>query len=912
MTRNIFRFLSMLFLSMGLPLAGFASAWAAGVGSAEAAASTPALEADTSMPFELRRDIENALKDRVSDLLKDKNAEGVSYKRGTYSKSFRKVDDTTCKVTFHVDTAEKSKMTTQRFLLTLKQDSQNKEKWKIVSEELQDTYSDVYRPVLNEAAFHRFDGFHFDKEGLKASGTKGSLYEVYRNGKIESFIVTASDLYYAYTPPSPKQQKLWEKMKRDHPSNVIFKPDYLRVGCDPVTCEQLLSAQFAGLKPASLQTVDESLRSRYQDRSGDYTNSLKDDYFRFFSPPPEPDRREWNLEFDKGDFKPRSPGRGIRLSYDNWEPREVSFDVYSLYESFPFWQTVYAYYSEETRKSAASPTDLERRDDFFRRDYDLQKLAGTVEMGIDDSELMTGDLTFALKTKRELKKLPFFITRLNPERPDAKEAKSPRMFVNSIQDGSGRELTFVKLGSTYGLVILPEPVPANTNMTLRMQFQNRDAIYKLTPTYSYVSRGGWLPFVHFGDMTDFDLTVKVPAGYTTLGIGKKLMDEVKDGVRTTRWVPDFPISFPTVIYGDYYEAESNVKAVKGDGTPIPVVCHVDRVGLADWQIPPKSLDVFADEAANALNLYRAIFGVDYPYSKLDLVNDPLGGLYGQAPSSIVYLGSVGFHKAMLGSFGAGDLTKFVKGLVPHEVAHQWWGSLITNANGRNYWWVESLAEFSAALFVENVYSREQYLEKVNDWRKRILETDIQVSVQDASEVWGGDDFRAYQAAVYSKGPYAFHVLRTMFGDDKFFAFLKALAQELKGKEIVTRDIQRVAEKAFGGTMEWFFDEWLRGVGLPEFKFTFRTHPTEDGKYIVEGEVEQRVLVGKKKDVLEGEYFRGRIPITLKGKNGKESQCAIIVDGPKSPFKCKVPESPEEVTFNKYGETLAYDIVKGGT
>jgi aminopeptidase N len=370
------------------------------------------------------------------------------------------------------------------------------------------------------------------------------------------------------------------------------------------------------------------------------------------------------------------------------------------------------------------------------------------------------------------------------------------------------------------------------------------------------------------------------------------------------------VDFPTVIYGDYYEAESGVKVTRSDGTQIPVRIYVDKVGLADWEISPKALGAFADEAANAINLYSAVYGVDYPYAKLDLVNDPRGGLYGQAPSSIVYLGAVGFRKAAIASSGGGQMSKFVKSLVAHETAHQWWGSVIGNANYRNYWFVESLAEYSAALFVENVYSRKEYLEHVQDWRRRVMETDIEVSVQDAPVLWGGDDFGAYQAALYNKGPYVFHVMRSIWGDEKFFAFLKTLAQELKGKEIVTRDIQKVAEKAFGGTMDWFFDQWIRSVGVPEYTFTHTVRATEDGKFMVEGEIQQRLLYGIKKEPLEGQYFTTVVPITVTLGGGKEVQFKLKVEGPKTPFKFKVGEQPLEVVFNKYGEVLAYDIIKG--
>jgi aminopeptidase N len=175
-------------------------------------------------------------------------------------------------------------------------------------------------------------------------------------------------------------------------------------------------------------------------------------------------------------------------------------------------------------------------------------------------------------------------------------------------------------------------------------------------------------------------------------------------------------------------------------------------------------------------------------------------------------------------------------------------------------------------------------------------------------VWAGHLGRGYTAAVYNKGPYAFHVMRMTWGDEKFFKFLKTLAQDLKNKDIVTRDIQRVAEKSFGGNMDFFFDQWLRGVGNPEYTFNYSVRETEDQKYMLQGTVDQRVLIGTKKDLLEGQYFTAVVPITVVGKSGKEYRIPLRVQGAKTPFQQKLPEAPKEVTFNKYGESLAYDVI----
>jgi aminopeptidase N len=177
-------------------------------------------------------------------------------------------------------------------------------------------------------------------------------------------------------------------------------------------------------------------------------------------------------------------------------------------------------------------------------------------------------------------------------------------------------------------------------------------------------------------------------------------------------------------------------------------------------------------------------------------------------------------------------------------------------------------------------------------------------------MWGGEfPFQSAVANIYNKGPYAFHELRETFGDEKFFQFLKALAQELKGEQIVTRDIQQVAERIYGGSMEWFFDQWLRGVGIPQYALNYTVRKTEDGKYLVEGSVKQRVIFGKEKVELKGTYYRAVAPLTFVAHNGKKFKSKpLLVQGAETPFKMKIADEPAEVHFNFEGEILAHDVL----
>src|SRR5207249_3957455 len=106
-------------------------------GTAPAAAEVP------DVPEDIRTALEAAMTAKMSTLFDEKNEDGQLYKRGTFSRQFRKVDDETYQVTSHRDTASKDALTTERFLVTLKKDPSGK--WKVASEDLQDTYKNLYR-----------------------------------------------------------------------------------------------------------------------------------------------------------------------------------------------------------------------------------------------------------------------------------------------------------------------------------------------------------------------------------------------------------------------------------------------------------------------------------------------------------------------------------------------------------------------------------------------------------------------------------------------------------------------------------------------------------------------------------------------------------------------------------------------
>src|SRR5215475_4690417 len=163
-------------------------------------------EEETGVPPPVRHQIENLLNAKVSSLLSERNADGNFYKRGTWSRQLHRIDESTYKVGFLLDTAEPDALETRRSVLTVQQAPPSGE-WKITREELQDTWRGLTRAATGGEEFCDFDRLIFQKEGMTLDATKGSLYKEYRQGKLESIVIAGGGLAFDYIPPMQKDRQ---------------------------------------------------------------------------------------------------------------------------------------------------------------------------------------------------------------------------------------------------------------------------------------------------------------------------------------------------------------------------------------------------------------------------------------------------------------------------------------------------------------------------------------------------------------------------------------------------------------------------------------------------------------------------------------------------------------------------------
>jgi aminopeptidase N len=144
----------------------------------------------------------------------------------------------------------------------------------------------------------------------------------------------------------------------------------------------------------------------------------------------------------------------------------------------------------------------------------------------------------------------------------------------------------------------------------------------------------------------------------------------------------------------------------------------------------------------------------------------------------------------------------------HELAHQWWGNMVTCRDWTHFWLNEGFATFMAAAYDERRFGREQYLREIDAVRRR-YET-VRDAGHDGPLVfpnWNrptADD----RTLVYRKGAYVLHLLRELLGERAFWDGIRHYTRTHFGKSVTTVDFQKAMEQSSGRDLSKFFSEWV--------------------------------------------------------------------------------------------------------
>ena len=158
----------------------------------------------------------------------------------------------------------------------------------------------------------------------------------------------------------------------------------------------------------------------------------------------------------------------------------------------------------------------------------------------------------------------------------------------------------------------------------------------------------------------------------------------------------------------------------------------------------------------------------------------------------------------------------IEGTVSHEIAHQWFGDSVTEADWNHLWLSEGFATYFGALFFEYEDGKSVFQEKMENSRKRIINSNYTNNPIVGLE--NKDLFKLLNSNNYPKGGWVLHMLRGYMGDKLFFDGIAKYYDQYKYKTVTTKDFQSVMEKVKGENLNWFFDQWVFKPGYPIFTY----------------------------------------------------------------------------------------------
>ncbi|MDR3698873.1 MAG: M1 family aminopeptidase [Candidatus Sulfopaludibacter sp.] len=370
----------------------------------------------------------------------------------------------------------------------------------------------------------------------------------------------------------------------------------------------------------------------------------------------------------------------------------------------------------------------------------------------------------------------------------------------------------------------------------------------------------WFPGYDFpNDKTTTEMLVTVPAGWQVLSNGKLAG---VDAHNTFHWVQDKPMStyLISLVAGEFDKGQ--------DKWIVPVEYYVPHGRGAD--IPRTfgrtvdMLQFFSDNIA------------PYPWAKYaQSMVDTFGG--GMENTSATTEGA----SAILDARDFEDRKAGTDSLIAHEMAHQWFGDLVTCADWRHTWLNEGFATYFEALWEEHAYGRDVF-----DWKEMQAARAMTSGPVSPASVVPKTDTQGNGAysLIYNKGGWTLHMLRGQLGDALFWKAIQHYARKFSYQTATTGDFVEAVSEATGRDVEWLFDQYVYRPGYPAFEVAW---DYDSGNRLLHLSVKQT----------QKTLFHVPVEIEALGDRGSSQSFRLDVRDESQEFYFGLNEQPATVLFD---------------
>jgi len=384
--------------------------------------------------------------------------------------------------------------------------------------------------------------------------------------------------------------------------------------------------------------------------------------------------------------------------------------------------------------------------------------------------------------------------------------------VTSTEKVLGYQVTDEKVIITFA-----EPIPAGkeASVTIRYSAQPDKGLYFRTPELGFKAEDmhiwtqgeadearHWYPCYDYPNEKFTTETIcHVPEGIVVLSNGRKISEE-KDanGLVVVHWLQDKPMANYLVAL-----VAGKLKSIEDKHGNIPLHFWTPATEITN------AANSFVDTKP-AMEFFEQEIGVPYPWDKYDQVciqDYHWGGMENTS------LTTLNINTLFPTNF---ENLRSSQGLVAHELAHQWFGDLVTCKDWSHIWLNEGFASFYDLLYTEHKDGRDEFLYDLNESRKSLTASTTSVK----SIVWRkyGDPVEQFDSLAYGKGAWVLNMLRSQLGPELYRQCIKTYLERHKFGSVVTEDLRAVVEELSGRSFDQFFDQWVYHAGTPRLEVDY--------------------------------------------------------------------------------------------
>ncbi len=320
----------------------------------------------------------------------------------------------------------------------------------------------------------------------------------------------------------------------------------------------------------------------------------------------------------------------------------------------------------------------------------------------------------------------------------------------------------------------------------------------------FSARGWWVGKDVLDDKCTFDIWVTVPGGYVVASNGILQGVDTIGNAKRYRWEEINPMipylaSIAVADYDIYLTTYDHL------GDQMPMEFYLLPENMAAWQ-------GHCDTYVTMTEIFSDIYG-QYPFI------DEKGGM-----ANTPTLGNTYMEHQTIPSMPRFDILW----VNAHELAHQWWGDMITCETWGDIWLNEGITSFSEAIWQEFKPGGSVAAYHSRMASRRPSTPDSQVYVTDVNNV--GAIFSTN--SVYNKGAWVTHMLRHVLGDETFFDALLDYRAAFEGDSATTAEFIASVSATAGFDLTFFTDQWVMNPGSPDYDWAWQHGDAGGQDYLV--------------------------------------------------------------------------------